>query len=95
MILGAYVCCSDYSHNQSLATGQFVIRDGVLLGGGGGGHQAIIKQSKVLVNRLGYSGSLIFYIPNGAKNVGNDGFVFCLFEVRKLVFQICSFLQAT
>lgn len=95
MILGAYVCCSDYSHNQGLATKQFVIRDGVLLGGGGGGRQAIIKQSKVLVNRLGYSGSLISYIPDGAKNVGNDGFVFCLFEVRKVVFQICSFFQAT
>lgn len=89
MILG--VCCSDYSHNQSLATRQFVIRDGVLLRGGGVGRQAIIKQSKVLVNRFSYSGSLISHIPDGAKNVANDGFVFCLFEVRKLVFQICSF----
>lgn len=61
----------------------------------GGGRQAIIKQSKVRVNRLGYSGSLISYIPDGAKNVGNDGFVFCLFEVRKVVVQICSFFQAT
>lgn len=57
-----------------------------MLGGGGGGRQAIIKQSKELVNRLGYSGSVISYIPDGAKNVGNDGFVFWLFEVTKLVF---------
>ena len=57
-----------------------------MLGGGGGGRQAIIKQSKELVNRLGYSGSMISYIPDGAKNVGNDGFVFWLFEVTKLVF---------
>ena len=56
-----------------------------MLGGGGGGRQAIIKQSKELVNRLGYSGSVISYIPDGAKNVGNDGFVFWLFEVTKLV----------
>lgn len=91
MILGSYVCCSDYSHNQSLATRQFVIRDGVLLRGGGVGRQTIFKQSKVLVNRLSYSGSLISHIPDGAKNVSNDDFVFCLFEVRKLVFQICSF----
>lgn len=48
-----------------------------------------------VVNRLDYSGSLISHIPDGAKNVGNDDFVFCLFEIRKLVFQICSFLQAT
>ena len=89
MILGV-LCCSDYSRNQSLATRQFVIRDGVLLGGGGVGRQAIIQQSKVLVNRLSYSGSLISHIPDGVKNVANDGFVFCLFEVRKLVFQICS-----
>ena len=95
MILSTYICCSDYSHNQNLATRQFVIRDGVLLGGDGDGRKAIIKQSKLLVNRLDYSGSLISYIPDGAKNVGNDGFVFCLFEIRKLVFQICSFLQAT
>ena len=57
-----------------------------MLGGDGGGRQAIIKQSKELVNRLGYSGSVISYIPDGAKNVGNDGFVFWLFEVTKLVF---------